>query len=874
MFMCVALASLFGLGFQATVREMETLCTVIVDTVSDDEKAGQVPVQMRNPGMLRPCDAYTLVLGSFLSSWCHCRPLWKQRSSNVRFLQSWLVTCSRPHFSTGKPQPWHHTWSMQISSRSPGNPVTKCLLVWSRRWDETPIWSGSTRRRSPQVTTSQPLNQHWSDKILPATNPSHTIHSDPLWSLHPAPSHPSWPILPGYASQISSRSSFHQPRLMPFSACYHRCRPFPALFLFGAGISFSSFRVSREAVRPRLSVPDLLGPAVHPSLLMRLLAPETEPTTAFDRILPQISPSHRGPGIFHILCTRLVTRTTQPSVLAQKLEAAWEVFFPLFSPHDSAISDAEPFLMPKFQPEIRRSCSGNSLDTTLVHRAELSSFSSRYLCQSCDNSFHTWSSKSDTSSSYCRSLARAWRWACRYIVAPSSPSRRSIWLQSTVCFPSATWVQGCDDHWSSSSSCVQKLFKGIVAATEALKRHILSLVPCAVSALFSSFFWPGPRGGASWPCWGSESSCGCALWPWQVSLLSKGKSSVAYHARDLELALILEPDVASEDAVDAISGWAAPLFKVVVLPRVGVGRRSLSAFFTLCFCAWQWHAAACMGLPQRRCQLSCSAGAGGELWWVRESARRGAPCWKWALSRPRGCRELVFWSMWITCVSTGPLLPRSVLPSADEFKTLRFCMKLDCVDFDEGVTWWPRFLALPIEWWALGHPVMSGSLSSRVWSETPRCLWADQSWANSNGLTLCMFHNTMSRMTLGRPSVLGETGSTHLSRATSGNSWLVIRCTCVWNALCGKLAADSVVVWSVEIHARASSIGWLSAQSVQRTIFLWVAMWKTHFWLSTSWSLPNVKRQTHMLWIRIIWAHHVAIHSFGEIWTEADMSVT
>ena len=42
-FKCAAITSLFGLGFQATVREMETMFTVTMDTVYDDEKAGQVP---------------------------------------------------------------------------------------------------------------------------------------------------------------------------------------------------------------------------------------------------------------------------------------------------------------------------------------------------------------------------------------------------------------------------------------------------------------------------------------------------------------------------------------------------------------------------------------------------------------------------------------------------------------------------------------------------------------------------------------------------------------------------------------------------------------------------------------------------------------
>ena len=62
------------------------------------------------------------------------RPPRKQRSSNVRFLQSLWVTCSR---SAAKPRPWHHTWTVQISPRSPGNPVTKYLLLW--------LWSSGSK---------------------------------------------------------------------------------------------------------------------------------------------------------------------------------------------------------------------------------------------------------------------------------------------------------------------------------------------------------------------------------------------------------------------------------------------------------------------------------------------------------------------------------------------------------------------------------------------------------------------------------------------------------------------------------------------------------------------------------------------------------
>ena len=52
------------------------------------------------------------------------------------------------------------------------------------------------------------------------------------------------------------------------------------------------------------------------------------------------------------------------------------------------------------------SCSGSSARFKFeITRQDFLIFSSRYLCQSSDKSFHTWSSKSDRSSSYCCSLA-------------------------------------------------------------------------------------------------------------------------------------------------------------------------------------------------------------------------------------------------------------------------------------------------------------------------------------------------------------------------------------------------------------------------------------------------------------------------------------
>ena len=163
-----------------------------------------------------------------------------------------------------------------------------------------------------------------------------------------------------------------------------------------------------------------------PVLANALLGSRNDADDSFpSHFAPDLSVNHtEAQGLFRSFVQG--SSHLSPSLLCHRAETrrAWEVFFPLFSPYDSAISDAEPLLMQQFQPEIRRACSGNSLDTTLVHREGLSSFSGRYLCQSTDNSFHTWSSKSDRSSSYYH-----------------SPLRRPIRPLCTLCLPSATCVQ-------------------------------------------------------------------------------------------------------------------------------------------------------------------------------------------------------------------------------------------------------------------------------------------------------------------------------------------------------------------------------------------------------------------------------------------------
>ena len=149
--------------------------------------------------------------------------------------------------------------------------------------------------------------------------------------------------------------------------------------------------------------------------------------------LPQIFQSHRSTGFPQILCTRIVTHIPNPSLSSCRISKRMGTFTSF--PRGSALINAEPLLIPSFQLEVVGSCSGNSSDSTWVHKAGLSSFSIRYLCQSSDNFFHTKLSKSERSSSYCHSLA----FVEVSMQAPCSAfisSRRPFRLQRTVCSPS------------------------------------------------------------------------------------------------------------------------------------------------------------------------------------------------------------------------------------------------------------------------------------------------------------------------------------------------------------------------------------------------------------------------------------------------------
>ena len=194
------------------------------------------------------------------------------------------------------------------------------------------------------------LNQHGQDKILLATIPLTRF------------------------IQVLSRAYIRP-------ACYHRCRPFHIPLTPDRLMSESrpshvppGFTTSRRTSELSLShhfvyLEKLYSQTVYPRSRRACSSPVL--SHALLGFRNEADGSHRGPGSSQILCTRIVTRTTQPSLSSYRNSKC------------SSFSFRRTILLSVMQ----------NLDTTLVHRAGHSSFSSRHLCQSSDNSFHTWSSK-------------------------------------------------------------------------------------------------------------------------------------------------------------------------------------------------------------------------------------------------------------------------------------------------------------------------------------------------------------------------------------------------------------------------------------------------------------------------------------------------
>ena len=141
--------------------------------------------------------------------------------------------------------------------------------------------------------------------------------------------------------------------------------------------------------------------------------------------LPQVFQSHRSTGFPQIpFDTRAVTAIPKLSLSSPRTLKHMGAF-PSF-PHVSATIIVEPLLIPIFQSEVVEFLFLDAhRGSTRIHKAGLSPFSHRYLCQSSENSFHTFAV-----------LIPSWRFACKHPVAPSSPSRRPIRLRGTECFPS------------------------------------------------------------------------------------------------------------------------------------------------------------------------------------------------------------------------------------------------------------------------------------------------------------------------------------------------------------------------------------------------------------------------------------------------------
>ena len=150
--------------------------------------------------------------------------------------------------------------------------------------------------------------------------------------------------------------------------------------------------------------------------------------------LPQIFQSHRSPGLHQILCTRIVTHIHKLSLSLCRTSKRMGTF-PFF-PRDSSIINAEPLLMPNCQQEISGVLFWKLIATQLrFTRRGFLLFPSDIFASPL-TSLSTPGHPSRTGAPRIAFLLPSWRYACMHPVAPSSPLRRAIRLQNTVCFPS------------------------------------------------------------------------------------------------------------------------------------------------------------------------------------------------------------------------------------------------------------------------------------------------------------------------------------------------------------------------------------------------------------------------------------------------------
>ena len=258
-----------------------------------------------------------------------------------------------------------------------------------------------------------------------------------------------YPVITLRLNSSSNSSSFHQPRRKPFGSLVHsddcglhshfapdRSMPeaqrapqilqskisshvplgFPNITQnFGADGRPSSFSQPRSHSDhlhlEKLLFPDCLSQissGLHSTTpYWDTLAPEKKPTTAFNRILPQIFPIAQRPqgflrssvqGSSHVppspLCHRAQTRSTR-----------WRHSSHSFRHAILPAVTQKLFDFRNFQPEIRFVFLQALWTELWLTRRGFLFFPTDIFCQSSDKSLHTWSSKSDKSSSYCRSLA-------------------------------------------------------------------------------------------------------------------------------------------------------------------------------------------------------------------------------------------------------------------------------------------------------------------------------------------------------------------------------------------------------------------------------------------------------------------------------------
>ena len=143
--------------------------------------------------------------------------------------------------------------------------------------------------------------------------------------------------------------------------------------------------------------------------------------------LPQISQSHRSPGFPEILCARIVTAIPKPSLSSCRTSTRVGKFPPLFRAILQSSSQnlcwVRILIWKLLATQLGFKRRGFLLFPSGIFLSPLTNLS-------------TPGHPSRTGAPHVAVVVPSWRYACKHPVEPSSPSRRPIRLQRTVCSPS------------------------------------------------------------------------------------------------------------------------------------------------------------------------------------------------------------------------------------------------------------------------------------------------------------------------------------------------------------------------------------------------------------------------------------------------------